>query len=211
MPRDHELGPHTTESRLHEAVVRFNAGDPAAKEELLGHVRHRLMAITRGRLRGPGGFTQVARWNETDDVVQEACLLLAKTLEQVPINSGDHFLRLAALQIKRTLLNMHAHVNTQSHYSAKLEEGPARVDDGGPDGRLALAPARTDTLFRWDKFLDHFKTLSEEQRQMLDDIFFNGCTRQETADRLKIGITTFKDRWLRLKLQLADEGFTPFN
>jgi DNA-directed RNA polymerase specialized sigma24 family protein len=201
----------TTESRLDEAVIRFNAGDPSAQEDLIRHVRHRLMVITRRQLRGPGGFTQVARWNETDDVVQEACARLARTLQQEPINSGDHFLRLAAIHIKQALLNMHAHVNTQSHYSAKLEPETARSDDRGPDGPLALARARTDSLFRWDKFLDHFKTLSPEQRQMLDDVFFNGCTQQETADRLKLGITTFKDRWLKLKLQLFDEGFAPFN
>jgi DNA-directed RNA polymerase specialized sigma24 family protein len=201
----------TTESRLDEAVGRFNAGDPAAKNDLIGHVRHRLTVLTRRQLRGSGGFTQVARWNETDDVVQEACVQLSRTLQQEPINSGDHFLRLAALHIKRALLNMHAHVNTQSHYSARLERDLARSDDRGEDGRLTMAPARTDALFRWDKFLDRFKTLSAEQRQMLDDVFFNGCTQQEAADRLKIGITAFKDRWRTLKLQLSDEGFTPFN
>jgi len=211
MPRLALTESATTESRLHEAVVRFNAGDPTAKDDLIGHVRHRLMVIARGKLRGPGGFTQVARWNETDDVVQEASLRLEKTLQQEKINSGDHFLRLAALHIKWALLNLHEHVNTKSHYSASLEETPTGIDEDGPDGWLARAAARTESQFRWDKFLDHFKTLSAEQRQMLDDIFFNGCTRQETADRLKIGITTLKDRWLRLKLQLADEGFAPFN
>lgn len=201
----------TTESRLDEAVVRLNAGDESAKEDLLAHVRHRLMVITRRRIHGPGGFTQVARWNQTDDVVQEACLRLADTLEQTDLASGDHFLRLAALHIKRALLNMHEHVNTKSHYGATLETDRHRLDDRGPDGRLATAPARTDAGLRWDKFLGHFKTLTDEQRQMLDDVFFNGCTQQETADRMKIGITAFKARWLKLKLQLIDEGFAPFN
>jgi len=201
----------TTETRLHEAVLRFNAGQESAVEDLLGHVRHRLMVITRGQLRGPGGYTQVARWHQTDDVVQEVCIRLADTLRQEPINTGDHFLRLAAKHIRWALANMHAHVNTKSHYAATVETDRERLDDHGPDGRLGMAPARPDAAFRWDKFLDRFKTLTEEQRQMLDDVFFNGCTQRETAARMKIGLTAFKERWLKLKLQLLDEGFTPFN
>lgn len=202
--------PLTTESRLDEAVARFNAGDKAAIEDLLGHVRHRLMVITRRKLRGPGGFATVARWYATDDVVQEVCLKLEQTLRNTPVNTGDHFLRLAAIHIKRALLNMHAHTRTKSHFSATLRADRAGNDDG-PDGPLARAPARTDAEFRWDKFLDHFKSLTDEQRQMLDDVFFNGCTQQEAAGRLNIAITAFKERWLKLKLQLIDEGFTPFN
>lgn len=207
----HNDGTLTTESRLHEAVLRFNAGDQTAVEDMLGHVRHRLMVITRKSLRGAGGYTRVARWNQTDDVVQDVCIRLADTLRQEPINTGDHFLRLAAKHIRWALANMHAHVNTKSHYAATVETDRERLDDRGPDGRLGMAPARTDTAFRWDKFLDRFKTLTHEQRQMLDDVFFNGCTQQETAARMKIGITAFKDRWRELKLQLIDEGLTPFN
>lgn len=209
MPRRHQA--MTTESRLHEAVVRFNAGDTAAKEDLLGHVRHRLMVITRWKLRGPGGFTTVARWNDTDDVVQEVSMQLAETLHKVPINTGDHFLRLAAQHIRWALLNMHKRFTTKSHFAATLETDQARLDDGSPNARFATAPAPTDSRFRWDKFLDRFQTLTQEQRQMLDDVFFNGCSQQETADRMKIGITAFKDRWRKLKLQLSDEGFAPFN
>lgn len=207
----HDDQPLTTESRLHEAVVRFNAGDPTAAEELLSHIRHRLMVITRGKLHGPTGFTQVARWNETDDVVQEVSIRLAATLQKEPINSGDHFLRLAAMHIRWALINMHNHTETQSHYSKTLEIDPTHGPDDGPDGRLATAHARTDSQVRWRKFLDHFKNLSSEQRQMLDDVFFNGCSLQEAADRLKIGITSFKNRWRSLKLQLSDEGLMPFD
>lgn len=207
----HDIQQRTTESRLHEAVVRFNAGDPAAAEELLSHIRHRLMVITRGKLHGPAGFTQVARWNETDDVVQEVSIRLANTLFKEPINSGDHFLRLAAMHIRWALSNMHNQTKTRSHYSRTLETDPNHGSDAGPDGPLATAHAKTDSLFRWNKFLDRFKTLSKEQRQMLDDMFFNGCNLEEAADRLKIGITSFKKRWRALKLQLSDEGLTPFN
>jgi len=202
--------PQTTESRLHEAVLRFNAGEQSAVEDLFSHVRHRLMVITRRKLHGPGGFATVARWYATDDVVQEACLQLAKTLEQEQINSGDHFLRLAAIHIRRALLNIHAHTGTKSHFSQTASTDPADNQTLAKGAVVALE-AGTDSGIRWEKFLDHFKTLTEEQRQMLDDVFFNGCTQQETAARMQIGITAFKQRWLKLKLQLFDEGFSPFN
>jgi len=201
--------PLTTESRLDEAVARLKAGDKSAIDDLLGHVRNRLMMITRRKLRGPGGFTTVAGLYATDDVVQEASLRLEKTLRNTPVNSGDHFLRLAAVHIKQTLLNLHAHARTKSRFPGTVGASQAGADD--PAALLAGAPARTDAEFRWDKFLDHFKSLTDEQRQMLDDVFFNGCTQQETADRMRIGITAFKDRWLKLKLLLIDQGFTPFN
>lgn len=209
MPRDHQA--LTTESRLHEAVVRFNAGDDSAKEDLLNHVRHRLMVISRWKLRGPDGYTTVARWNETDDVVQEVSVRLAKALDETPINTGNHFLNLAAKHIRWILTDMHRHAGTKSHFAATLETDRARLEDNGPDARLATAVAPIESRFRWDKFLDRFDTLTEEQRQMLDDVFFNGCTHQESADRMKIGITAFKDRWRKLKLQLSDEGLAPYN
>ena len=75
-----------------------------------------------------------------------------------------------------------------------------------------LASARNRTIIAVLMIdLDRFKTLSKEQRQMLDDMFFNGCSLEEAAGRLKIGITSFKKRWRALKLQLSDEGLTLFN
>ena len=47
------------------------------------------------------GYANVHRWEQTDDVLQNAVIRLHRTLEQLSVTTAHDFFRLAALHIRR--------------------------------------------------------------------------------------------------------------
>jgi RNA polymerase sigma-70 factor (ECF subfamily) len=97
--------PHSSldTTQLQALLDRIRAGDTAARDELLRSVVGRLEGLARKMLRG---FPLVRRWNETDDVLQNALLRLLRALETVNPASTRAFFGLAAAQIRRELLDL---------------------------------------------------------------------------------------------------------
>src|SRR5271169_220723 len=92
---------HSTQIRL--CIDRLRSGDRSARDELLGHASERLMRLTRKMLRD---FPGVHRWEQTDDVLQNASLRLCRALGAVQPATAADFFRLAATQIRRELFDL---------------------------------------------------------------------------------------------------------
>ena len=65
-------------SQLQAWIARMNAGDNAAKNELLRYAYERLRGLARKMLRQD--FPRLKNWEETDDVLQNAALRLDRAL-----------------------------------------------------------------------------------------------------------------------------------
>ena len=87
-------------------IHRLKAGDEQAREELLNCSCERLTTLTRKMLKD---FGRVKRWEQTDDVVQNSLLRLYRTLAEVQPANAVEFYRLAALNIRRELLDLAKH------------------------------------------------------------------------------------------------------
>jgi hypothetical protein len=61
------------DTRLHDLIEAVQRGDRCAEERLLSHVYERLLTLTRRMFRGR---ERLARWEQTDDVLQNAMLRL---------------------------------------------------------------------------------------------------------------------------------------
>src|SRR5579885_1307392 len=85
---------------------RMRGGDATAFDELLRCACERLHNLARKMLRS---YPNVHRWEQTDDVLQNASLRLYRTLQQVPVETTRDFFRLAALNIRRELLDLAKH------------------------------------------------------------------------------------------------------
>src|SRR5262245_62623942 len=85
---------------------RLRGGDESARCELLGCACERLRNLARKMLRG---YPNVRRWEQTDDVLQTAVIRLHRALQQVPVQTSLDFFRLAALNIRRELLDLARH------------------------------------------------------------------------------------------------------
>src|SRR6266851_1195565 len=91
------------QSLIQQFLPRAVAGDEAALDALLRHNCDRLTILTRWML---GDFRRVRRWAETGDVLQNALLRLVGALREVKPQTPREFLALAALQIRRELLDL---------------------------------------------------------------------------------------------------------
>ena len=81
-------------------------------------------------------YSKVKRWEQTDDVLQNAMLRLHRSLVEVKPESPRQFYGLAATQIRRELIDLARH-----HYSEKGigENHETDRQDGRPRAEKAVA------------------------------------------------------------------------
>ena len=104
-------------------VDRLRAGDASAMGELLVHFETRLIRLTRKMLRT---FPAVRRWEQSDDVFQGAAMRLRRALKGLTPGSTREFFQLAALQVRRELLDLAAVYRHRGSPSRLGQVGPGR-------------------------------------------------------------------------------------
>jgi RNA polymerase sigma-70 factor (ECF subfamily) len=181
---------HTTQ--LHLWVDRIRAGDMACREELLRGVWDRLERLAHKMFRR---FPRVGRWVEAADVLQNALLRLLRALEQVRPESMRAFFGLAAEQMRRELLDLARHfLGPQGLGTHHLSLAP--VPEGEPNPHDP--PDATDDpadLDRWRAFHEEVARLPEEEREVVDLLFYHGWTQIEVAELLQVSPRTVQRRW----------------
>src|SRR5439155_19924909 len=91
---------------LRQCLDRRRAGDESARQELLAGACARLAELTRTMLKD---YRRLKRWEQTDDVLQNALVRLHRSLQDVTPPSLRDFYRLAALQVRRELIDLARH------------------------------------------------------------------------------------------------------
>jgi RNA polymerase sigma-70 factor (ECF subfamily) len=141
------------------------------------------------------GFPALRRWVETDDVLQNALLRLHRCLNEVKPPTVAAFFGLAALQIRRELLDL-----SKSVFGTEGVGANHNTDaDGGAVGQ-APSPMPTD----WGRFHEMTETLPEEERQVIDLLFIHDMTQEEAAAVLGVSHRTVKRRWLSARVRLGE-------
>jgi RNA polymerase sigma-70 factor (ECF subfamily) len=190
---------------------RIRGGDEAARGELLASACERLRNLARKMLKG---YPNVHRWEQTDDVLQNATLRLHRTLGQLPVGTPRDFFRLAALEIRRELLDLARHYyGPQGQGAHHATWGPGdssttRSDSGPASPDPAHDPAR---LAAWGEFHERIAALPDEEREVFDLLWYQGLSQAEAAGLLNVSERTVKRRWqgARLKLHEAMQGEVP--
>ena len=190
----------STTSRLRLLVDRLRAGDDAAFGLLLAQLEVRLYDLARRMLRG---FPDVRRREQTDDVLQGALMRMHRALQTVKPVDLEHFLRLAALQIRRELLTLaHRYRNAAQH----AVDGPA----GDPNSRAEPADQLPEStwdpseLASWTEFHETVDRLPEDERLVFDLLFYHGMDQAEAAEALGVSDRTVRSRWRRARLALIE-------
>jgi hypothetical protein len=93
-------------AQLEKWIILLRAGDHSARDQLVKCARDRLLRLTRKMLKSYPG---VARWEQTGDVFQNAALRLCRALNETTPESAKYFLNLAALHIRRELIDLARH------------------------------------------------------------------------------------------------------
>ena len=201
-----DMHPSDEEHRLAACLERLTAGDQIARQK----ARDDLTAIACERMRGIAHrmlrtFPRVRRWDETGDVVQNAALRLYKSLGKVVPEDARGFIGLAAVQVRRELLDLaKKHAGPES-YAASHEtnyqrlngELKAKVDDAAERGEPA------DKLERWSRLHAAAAELPEEEGEVFHMCWYLGLKQEEIAKLLDCSIRTIKRRWEAAKERMA--------
>ena len=186
---------------------RYAAGDMSAKDELIKHSMERLRRLARKMLRENPA---VRRFNETDDVLQNAMMRLHRALETVRPESKDRFVGLAATQIRRELIDLWRHHYGPQGDGANLVADPNMGDSDGvarPMYDQGVMDTSAGELPRQD--MERFHTavgeLPDEIREVFEKSFYLDMKQEEIAKELGVSTKTIKRRFRDAKLQLEEK------
>jgi RNA polymerase sigma-70 factor (ECF subfamily) len=178
---------------LHAYLERHRAGDRAATDALVRRVCDRLERLAHTMLRG---FPTVRRWADTNDVLQGALMRLLHALQATQPESTRHFANLAAMHIRRELLDL------ARHFRKRLDPphgaGEATTDLRDPNSAL------TDELELWQAFHEQVEKLPTEEREVVGLAFYHGWTQTQIAELFQVDERTVRRRCRSASLKLND-------
>jgi RNA polymerase sigma-70 factor (ECF subfamily) len=187
----------TTQVQLR--LDRLREGDESVRAELLKGVNGRLGRLAEKMLKD---FPGVARWEQTDDVLQGALLRLDRALRASVPPTGRDFFCLAAALIRRELIDLSRH-----HFGrggGKTPPAALGVSDDGIDPveptDSTLDPRR---LALWTEFHRQVDVLPEEDRELFDLLWYQGLEKSEVAALLGVTERTVNRRWVAARLSLV--------
>jgi RNA polymerase sigma factor (sigma-70 family) len=187
---------------IQRCLDRWELGDPAVRAELFQACIDRLRVLAHQLF---GGFPRLHRWLDTDDVLQEACLRLDRCLQAIRPKTTRDLLGLAALQIRRELLDLVDRFCGPNRV-ATLHETPFRASNSWAD-RMATVPCderEIDCVAMWTEFHRQVDGLPSNLREVFDLHWYDGLAMGEIARQLDVSQSTVKRRWLQARLLLAD-------
>lgn len=184
-------------------IDRVQAGDEAARSELLAAASDRLLRLTRKML---NDFPGVGRWEDTDDVMQNAAIRLHAGMKSATFESVADFLRFAAVLIRRELIDL------SRHYHGP--QGLGRNYDSTPDGSASRAGERLHpqdethepaALAEWTEFHSAVEELDDADREVFDLLWYQELTQGQAAAVLGINERTVQRRWQSARLKLHEQ------
>jgi len=197
-----EVHPSGEEQRLAACLERLAAGDQKARDDLTAIACERMRGIAHRMLRT---FPRVRRWDETGDVVQNAALRLYKSLGKVVPEDARGFIGLAAVQVRRELLDLaKKHAGPES-YAANHETNYRRID-GETRAKVDDAPDQGETLeriTRWTHLHETAASLPEDERELFHLVWYMGLKQKEAAGVLGCSVRTVKRLWEQAKGLMA--------
>jgi RNA polymerase sigma-70 factor (ECF subfamily) len=184
----------------HTWIQRLQAGDASARNELLNHCCERLRRLARKMLRD---FARLKRWEDTDDVLQNALMRLWNALDEVAPSSARHFYALAALQIRRELIDLARQYYGPDGIGAKHASNvQADPSASAPEAGRADSTLEPSRLAVWSEFHQRVDALPEQDREVFDLLWYQELTQVEAAALLGISNATLKRRWLAARRRL---------
>jgi RNA polymerase sigma factor (sigma-70 family) len=172
---------------LQRIIDRMRTGDEEARWELIDRAYERLRQLSAVILRR--SFPRLKRAPalvDTTDVANESAYRLYQALAEIQPSTARDFFRLAAQKIRWLLLDLAKQVDRGGHEN--FDDG-GRAVEGHDDSSTAGPPLMLTALYR------HIDLLPENERDVLDLLYFHGLTQVEAADHLGVTERTVRRHW----------------
>jgi RNA polymerase sigma factor (sigma-70 family) len=194
-----------TTLQIHACVARWQNGDRTGADELLRAIEVQMEHLTRKMLRS---FPNVRSQAETADVLQSSVLRLLHTLKKMHPDSTRHFLNLAAMHIRRELLDC-----ARAFATRRETTGARATEDSAADMAQIPDPAddSADEFEVWRRFHEMVEQLPAEEREVMSLRFYHGRTQVQIAELFQVDERTIRTRWQSacLKLNRLLDGELP--
>jgi RNA polymerase sigma-70 factor (ECF subfamily) len=181
------------------------AGDESARAALLECTGTRLRRLAHRML--STDFRRIRRWEETDDITQNALLRLDRALRAVVPPTPRDFFRLAARIIRNELIRL------ARHYYGPYGLGRHHATPAGRDGAAGQPEPESDPsdlthepgrLAAWTELHCQAAALPDSAREVFDLLYYDGLTQAEAAEVLGVSERTIKRRWADARRTLFD-------
>ena len=173
-------------------IERLPDGDPAVREQLIRCSMGRLMRLAHKLLKAYPG---VRRWEDTDDLFQNAMMRLNRSLSKITPTDVRQYVGLASLEMRRELIDLSRRYAGRQGWGANHASKP----DHEPVDPSAQDPAR---IAEWTEFHGVVDKLDPSHREVFDLLYYQGLSLAEAAALLEISERTIKRRWREAKLAL---------
>ena len=183
---------------LHDVLDRWRGGDRDAANDLCLRVGRRLEVLGRKML---GGFPNVRSVADTGDVVQNALIRLLSTLRGLRPESTRDFFNLAAVHLRRELLDLSRRVAARP--DLRRRSANPVLGNTTFDTLEALPDSSADAdLERWCSFHEAVDALPVAEREVMSLAFYHGFTHVKIAELFQVDERTIRLRWKAAVLQL---------
>ena len=200
------------EQRLTQALIawRSRPGEAAACQDLWTACRERMQFLASKLL---ASSPQVHRWEDTDDLVQNASVRLLQALQEATIESDRHLLNLAAKKIREEFIDKLRHYGgprspmRQHVTSSQLGSDGGRLDLIEQAAAVGMTSATESD--RWERFHAIVDRLPEREREVFDMAWYLGADQETIARTIGSSIPTVKRAWKSAKAMVAKQTDCP--
>jgi len=179
---------------LARCLERLAVGDLKARDSVIEVVSDRLRELAHRML---GRYPGVRRWEDTDDVFQNAAMRLHRALGDMQLESPRSIMALAATQLHRELIDLARRHAGPSSYAANHGTNvmPQAAADDAPNQYIDHSPSSDTNLDRWTLFHEAIGNLPEEEREVFHLVWYLGADPKTIATLLNCSERTVKYRW----------------
>ena len=186
------------------------AGDLSARDRVIELCSGRLRTLAHRML---ARFPNVRRWDDTDDVFQNAAMRLHRTLGQMRLDSPRSVMALAATQLHRELIDLARRHAGPASYAANHGTNvmPSTEGTGAASRHVDRAAAPGTSVDRWTLFHEAIAALPDDQREVFQIVWYLGADQKSAATLIGCSERTVKSRWreAREAVKAALDGAAP--
>jgi RNA polymerase sigma factor (TIGR02999 family) len=179
---------------LQALLARCVRGDEAARRELVDRTYERLRRLAAVILNESfPRLKDTPALLDTTDVANEAAMKVYQALTEIQPANGHDFFRLAAQRIRWLLLDQ-----------VKRIDHPGRQVEGRPESYPPPDESKPDLPVALSALYEQIDRLPEEERKVVDLLYFHGLTQTEAAAYLDVNERTVRRRWTVAKVKLFE-------
>jgi len=197
--KSYENGESPSKKAVTDLLRASQAGDKEAADRLMPLVYDEMRKIAHQKLR----FERKNHTLDTTALVHEAYFKLINH-DEVEWQSRTHFLAIAALAMKRILIN-YANRRKAVKRGGKYSRANIEMDEIEDPNNEQMSESMADKILALDEALERMKNFNERGSRVVEYRFFGGLTYKEISEVMGIAPITVRRAWNVAKLWLRRE------